>query len=195
MNLVDLAVGILGGAFFSWLISRHFHKKAERDLRDENERFVRKLKWENTEDYFQAMLSNGAWEDRHINGIKQWVCKNDNNLSIEECDDSEPFVEPWTNRFADQRAFKSTVKLKRGSQVFKELIFVDMDSHRVTVPLPRVLVPGGGAPGSSSPMYYWDRSSIEFKVGKIIGDYYIHDGIEDIARICGVDILSGHERT
>ena len=58
------------------------------------------------------MLANGVWESRHIDGIEQWVCRNDNNLSIVECDDSEPFVEPWANKYPDQRAFKSTVKLK-----------------------------------------------------------------------------------
>ena len=195
MNLVDLGIGISGGALFSWLIARHFYKMAERDLRKESERSLKKLQWENTEAYFEAMLANGDWEDRHIDGIKQWVCKNDNNLSIEECDDSESFFEPWANKYPDQRAFKNTVKLKRSGQTIKELFFIDMDAHRITVPLPRVISPSGGLTGNASPIYYWDRSSVEYKVGMIIGDYYIYDGIEDVARFCGVDIVSGHERT
>jgi len=43
----------------------------------------------------------------------------------------------------------------------------------------------------SSPEYFWERDSIEFKVGQIVGHYYIHKTIEGVGSLSGVSIVSG----
>lgn len=185
----------VGGALISWLIARHFYKRAEADLKESNGQFIKKLKWENTEEYFESMLSSGDWDDRYIGDNKTWVCKQDSNLIVERDDETEEFDEQWTKPFSHSQAFKFTVRLKRDGNVFEELIFISLDGHRITVPLPRVIATTGQPTTASTPIYYWDKNTIDYKVGQIIGSYYIHKNLQDVARLCGVEIVNGQSRT
>jgi hypothetical protein len=37
-------------------------------------------------------------------------------------------------------------------------------------------------------IYYWERNSLDFKIGKIIGNFYIHNNIEGVAKIVKIEI-------
>lgn len=188
-------LSFVGGALISWLIARHFYKRAETDLKASNDRFVKNLKWENTEEYFKSMLSSGDWELRGIGGNRSWVCRQDSNLIIEEDDETEKFDEDWTKPFPDPQAFKFTVRLKRNGSVFKEMIFISVDGHRITVPLPRVIATSGQPITNPIPIYFWDKNTIDYKVGQIIGAYYIYENLQGVAKHCGVEIVNGQLRT
>jgi len=76
-----------------------------------------------------------------------------------------------------------TVDLKINDSTVRVLSFISLDGGRYLVPLPRKVMI------DRKPVYCWERNSLDFKVGKIIGRYYRYTSIEETARFLGVEIL------
>jgi len=58
-----------------------------------------------------------------------------------------------------------------------------MDGSRIFVPLPRKTVDD-----NDKAKYYWEKSSLNFKVGRIIGEYYIYNSLKGIAQHSKIEI-------
>ncbi len=77
-----------------------------------------------------------------------------------------------------------TVQLKIGGAVVTELMFVALDGARIIVPVPeRIFV-------EEELHYFWNPKSLSFRVGQIIGSYYIYEDTGGVANRCGVEIVN-----
>lgn len=57
-----------------------------------------------------------------------------------------------------------------------------MDGGRIFVPLPEQETE------NNKIKYYWKKHSLQFKVGRVIGHYYIYDSLEGVARQSKIEI-------
>ncbi|MFB5856478.1 hypothetical protein WAB97_011585 [Stenotrophomonas maltophilia] len=100
-------------------------------------------------------------------------------------DSDSEFTEEWTERHPDPEGRRTEIQLRINDSTIQELQFVHLDGRRILVPMPRQVFVSG------SPEYFWERDSIEFKVCKIVGRYYIHKTLEGVGSHSGVSIVSG----
>ena len=59
-----------------------------------------------------------------------------------------------------------------------------MDGGRIFVP-----VAEGRPTGADNVEYFWNLNSLEVKVGRIVGSYYIHNNLEGVAQRSGVTLV------
>jgi hypothetical protein len=129
---------------------------------------------------FTRFLSSNNWEKVNFNPEK-WIFRDDNSFVIEEGVDRTDFHEEWIDSFPDKTAKSKEVYLKiNGELVNKPLRFVSADGGRYFVPMPSI----GEAHGER--YYYWDKDSLEYKVCKIIGEYYREKNLDEVGNFCGV---------
>lgn len=188
MDIASLALGTVLGGIISWGISAYFYSKSNSDLRQTLEDYRRREDKKDTLDYFELMLTQGTWSKEFLNDRTTWICNQKITLKIVQGDAFEPFDEEWTRPYPDKQAKRCEVELKVNESTIKSLTFIHLDGHRIVVPMPRRIV------GNGKPLYFWEKDSLEYKVGKIIGEYYKHKTIEGIAKISDVTIVSGQER-
>lgn len=65
-----------------------------------------------------------------------------------------------------------------------DLLFINLDGGRYFLPLPEVRQEGEEKWG-----YYWTRDSIEYKVSKVIGEFYLFRDLEAFAEWKKMEIL------
>ena len=75
------------------------------------------------------------------------------------------------------------VYLSINGNKIKQFIFVAVDGGRIFVPLTKFINNGNGIR-----KYYWEKNSLDFKIGKIIGEFYIYNSIEEIAKRSKIEI-------
>jgi hypothetical protein len=67
--------------------------------------------------------------------------------------------------------------------VIKELHFISVDGGRIFVPMPEMRVVDGKRE------FLWRTSSIEFRVGKVVGSYYRYEDLYGIAKRSKIEIV------
>ncbi|MBK6732977.1 MAG: hypothetical protein IPG61_02585 [bacterium] len=184
---MSLALGIVVGAFFSWLFTYLYYRKSSAEQRHDLAQMADQLKPRNTLDDFEKLLEEGVWEEAQIDNKDVWVCRADNTFQIHFGDCSEAYAERWTTVYPDPTGRACPVYLKIGGVTIKELTFVYMDGFRIFVPMTGVR-PTTGAPGAIE--FFWNTGSLEVKVCRIVGHYYIYESLEGIAKMSNIAIIS-----
>jgi len=132
---------------------------------------------------FEKHVEESSWSKEFIGDKRVWICDDDNAFQIEADDNSEDFTEKWTTVFPDRNGSgKREVYLSINGTRIKSYIFVWADGGRIFVPLPEL------ESNNDEVTYYWERNSLDFKIGKIIGNFYIHKTIEGVAKIAKIEI-------
>jgi hypothetical protein len=188
VDIASLLIGRAVGALASWIISAHFYARSNADLQTTIDDHRRRQDKKDTLASFELMLTQGTWRHEYLDDQPTWICDQRASLKIVKGEATEPFDEEWTRLYPDKSAKRCDVHLRINDSTIKSLIFVHLDGHRIVVTMPRRVVLG------SKPLYFWEKDSLEFKVGRIIGEYYIHESIENVAKISDVAILSGQSR-
>ncbi len=132
---------------------------------------------------FERLLELPKWEKILPDHPQKWIFTDDNSFTIEVSGESREFVENWTKRFLDQKAYAVDIYLKiSGELVAKPLLFVGVDGWRNFVPLPRQAEDAEG-----DRYFYFDKNSLEFKVFERIGFLdSMYKDIGEFGRRCGV---------
>ena len=183
-NVIMFVLGVIAGAACSWGITNHYYKKAAADQRQELERLRGTLKPRNTLSDFEHVLESSKWTKSLIDQHTIWICDDDNTFQIEESQERRDFREPWTTIYPDRSSSASPVYLRIGPVVVKELTFISMDGHRIFVPMAELR-----PVGDDEVEYFWNRNSLQVKVCKIIGEYYIYENLDGVARRSRVAIV------
>lgn len=133
---------------------------------------------------FEEYIKEYSWKKEFIDHKEVWICENDSSYQIEIADKSEEFSEEWTRVYPDSRgSSKRDVYLSINGSRIKSYIFVSVDGGRIFIPLPKKEVDV-----SNNVHYYWERKSLDFLIGEIIGEFYIYESIGGVARMSRVDI-------
>ena len=136
---------------------------------------------------FETLL-NHSWTQEFIGGHEVWISEVDSMFQIEIGGRDRDFTEEWTRRFPDNEGSSAyPVLLKVQGVEIKELTFVSCDGGRIFVPMPRVTASDGQL------SFTYDRESVEYRVGRIIGHFGIYETIEGAARRAGITVLSRAE--
>ncbi len=132
---------------------------------------------------FEALIENDEWRKEIIDHKEIWICERDNTYQIEQGEANREFKEEWTKVYPNQNSYLYPVYLKISGVQIKELSFIFLDGGRIFVPLPQVESENGQR------RFIWRRESLVFKVGRIIGDFYIYDSLEGIAKMSSIKII------
>jgi hypothetical protein len=175
---------VLIGGIITWFITHRYYEKSFRDQKNLLEKLSQELKEGNTLKYFELLLEKSKWKKEFIGHNEIWVAEENNTFQIY----SEPQGEwrgheEWTKTYPDQNATIYSVYLKINNTTIKELTFITLDGGRIFVPIPDRKFENGKA------SYFWNMNSLEIKVCKIIGYYYIHKNIYDVAKRSKIEII------
>ena len=181
MDIILLIVG----AFIGFLVSRYYYRRSIDDINKFNLQKEQKEKWQKTPLYFEHMITAGEWQEKFIDDNVTWICSTDISLKIVIPEATDEFIEPWTQLHPDKVGRRKQIKLKINESTILELTFISVDGGRILVPMPRRVVK------DNTQTFFWEKDSIEFKVGIIIGYYYIHNDIEGVASMSDISIISG----
>lgn len=112
------------------------------------------------------------------------MCDANNTFQIEQGERTREFTERWTTVYPDRNSSAYPVYLKIGGIVIKEITFISMDGGRILVPMAEV-----HPTESDAVEYFWNANSLEVKVCRIIGSYYIYENLEGVARMSKVLVI------
>lgn len=133
---------------------------------------------------FKNYVRDYNWNKEFINHKEFWICEHDSSFQIEISHEPEEFSEEWTQVYpASNQSSKRDIYLVINGSRIKSYIFVSADGGRIFVPLPRKEVDEKG-----TVKYYWESNSLDFQIGKIIGEFYIYKSIEKIAERSTIEI-------
>ena len=175
---------LVAGGVFTWWITARYYRKGMTNQSQELERLRQQLASLDTIEHFAQLLVTDDWEEQEINHQPVWTSESRPTFQIRMEHDDREFAEPWSRGHPDSNTMKFTVNLLINGTIVKTLMFVSLDGGRIVVPLPQRLF------SDEEPIYFWDPESMDFKVGKIIGAYYIYKDIEGVAKRCKVPIVS-----
>jgi len=134
---------------------------------------------------FEEYIEEHDWNKEIIDHKEVWICAHDNAFQIEIGERLDNFSEKWTKVYPDTYGtWSQRVYLSINGTRIKQLTFVAADGGRIFVPLPKTEVNRQ----NSEINYIWDRNSLEFKVGRIIGEYYIYNSLEGVAERSKIEI-------
>jgi hypothetical protein len=184
MDIASLVIGTIAGGILSWWIAAIFYRRSTEDLRARLKQLSSDVERKDSAEYFEFMLTHGTWSHHSIAGRDTWICDERSVFKIVRNGDYEDFDEEWTRKPPDQRAQKSSIDLKINDSTVRSLDFISLDGGRYLVPMTTKRVLDG------QPLYFWERDSLQFKVGRIVGHYYRFDNIEQTAQFLGVEIVS-----
>ncbi|MBE3064164.1 MAG: hypothetical protein IMZ69_04010, partial [Spirochaetes bacterium] len=165
-------------------ITYRYYKKAAAEQKEQLERLQSNLRPRNTLADFEHLLESSRWTKTLIDRRTIWVCDDDNTFQVEEGQQTREFRERWTTVYPDPNSSASPVYLRIGPVVVKELTFISMDGHRIFVPMPELR-----PLGDEEVEYFWNRNSLDVKVCRIIGQYYIYENLDGVARRSRVAIV------
>lgn len=175
--------GILGG-LIGWLISSYFHKKASKEQQKIIKKLALDLKGRNKLEYFELLLQTSKWRKEFVGHDKIYIAEEDNTFQIHKGLSDEEFHERWTEMHPDQNTKRCPVYLKISETVIKELDFIVLDGGRKFVPMPEKSIE------NDEPKYSWNKNSLEMKVCKIVGRYYIYRNIHGVAKRSGITVVN-----
>ncbi len=185
MALITFIGGVVLGALSSWYIAHKYYRKAGEEQKAELESLSEKLKHRNTLVDFEQCLVTERWDREQIENKDVWVCSTNNIFQITLGKPKSGFDEPWTSNFPNKSASSCLVFLRNGPAVIKELMFVYADEFRIFVPMPDVRKDESK---SGNYEYFWDMTSLDVKVGRVIGSFYIHGDLPGVARMAGIQL-------
>lgn len=177
-DLILFSAGVILGGLASWFIAHRYYLKGSVDQKQQIERLTAALKPRNTLRDFELLLRESRWEKTFIGNDEVWICTADNTFQIRRGERSREFSERWTTVYPDPNAAAYPVYLAINNNVIKELSFISMDGGRIFVPMAEV-----GPATENEPQYFWNLNSLEVKVCRIIGKYYIYENLEGVARM------------
>ncbi len=184
MNETELSTFIAGcaiGGLLSWFIAHRYYLRASADqcvaLKDLSDG----LKPRNTLRDFEILLTESTWAKVVVGHSEVWMADADNTFQIEQGESTRDFREQWTTVYPDPNSSTYPVYLKINGTTIKELTFVSMDGGRIFVPITGVRKVNGDAVER-----FWNLNSLEVKVCRIIGTYYLYENLEGIARMSKV---------
>ncbi len=182
-ELLTFVGGVALGALSSGLIAHRYHLKASADQRAELARLSDGLKPRNTLRDFEGYLETSPWTKTFIGPAETWMADADNTFQIEHGERTREFTERWTIVYPDPNSSAYPVYLKIGGTVVKELTFISMDGGRIFVPMTEVRPVGDGAVE-----HFWNLNSLQVKVCRVVGSYYIYKNLEGVAGMSKVSI-------
>lgn len=183
-EMITFVAGVALGALSSWFITHRYYVKASTDQTAALEKLSSQLKSRNTLQDFETLLVESAWDKEFIEGFEVWVCKSNNTFQIQRGERTRDFTERWTTMFPDRNSSAYPVFLKIGGTVVKELTFISMDGGRIFVPMADL------RPSNGDVEYFWNVNSLEVKVCRIVGTYYIHKDLEGVAHVSQVMLVA-----
>lgn len=176
-KLFMFVAGAAIGGLLSWLITHRYYIKSGKDQKHELEQLSAKLRTKNTLADFETILEASKWTNEVIDGSEVWIAQDDNTFQISQGDRTRDFQERWTKVHPDGNSSAYPVYLKINNNIVKELTFISVDGGRIFVPSPEL------RPVSENDVeYFWNMNSLEIKVCKIIGTYYIYEDIYGVAK-------------
>lgn len=182
MTIILLIAGAIVGGLITWCIAHWYYEKASNEQKQLIEKLSKDLKEVNTLKYFEVLLEESEWKKEVIGNKEVWVSQENNTFQIQQGDYINSFTEPWTTMYPDINAGRYSVYLKIGDSVIKELKFISLDGGRIFVPMTkRDFI-------DNKIIYFWDMTSLDAKVCKIIGSYYIYKNLYGVARQSKVEI-------
>ena len=169
----------------SWLIAHRYYLKAATDQRDEIERLQNALRPRTTLQDFEDYLLRHTWHEANIDGVETWICDADNTFQIRRGDRLREFNERWTTVYPNSHSGAAyPVYLVIGNNVIRQLTFISMDGGRIFVPMASL------RPTEDEGVeYFWNANSLEVRVCRIIGSYYIYENLEGVARTSRVTLV------
>lgn len=176
-SVITFVAGAAIGGLLSWLITHSYYVKGSREQRVQLDELSRKLKPKNTLADFERVLTESAWTNEVIDDTEVWVADSDNTFQIIRGERTRDFRERWTNVHPDPNSAIYPVYLKINNNIIKELPFIAVDGGRIFVPMPEL------RPISEEEVeYFWNMNSLEVKVCRVIGSYYIYGDIRGVAK-------------
>ena len=174
------------GAIVSGVISHFYYAKAGADQRREIDRLKEELKPRTTLQDFERYLGNSTWQSDYIDDVQTWICDADTTFQIRIGARTREFSERWTTVYPDaQSGAAYPVYLLIGGLTIKELVFISMDGGRIFVPMAELRqVAGDGVE------YFWNLDSLEVKVCRVIGKYYIYENLEGVAAMSHIALVT-----
>src|SRR5690606_2659939 len=109
-------------------------------------------------------------------------------VSSNENTGSEPYEEDWVEQFPSKPPARLyQVNLKVAGLTIEQFFFVTLDSASYFVPMPEI----EWTNNSGVRKFIWRRSSLIFKVAKIVGIFnpFRYPTIEDFAVAAGIEIV------
>lgn len=176
--------GIVLGALASWLITRYYYVKASKEQKEELQRLSKDLRPQNTLQDFEQLLELSSWHKTTVNDSEVWVCDSNNTFQIERGERTRDFTERWTTVYPDRNSSAYPIYLKIGGVIIKEIVFIAMDGGRIFVPMADIRPVSNG-----NVEYFWNLNSLNVKVCRVIGDYYIYKNLEGIAKMSRVALI------
>lgn len=169
--------GAAVGGLLSWLITHRYYIKASNSQKDGLEQLSEKLRTKNTLKDFETMLETSNWSNEVVDGSEVWIAKDDNTFQILQGVRTSEFQERWTKVHPDGNSSAYPIYLKINNNIVKELTLISVDGGRIFVPIPELR-----PIGDNDVEYFWNMNSLDIKVCKIIGTYYIYNDISGVAK-------------
>lgn len=172
------------------------------DLRDEGnaklaeQRAVRPRRQRSQLETFEDYIVNKNWSEQYFDGNKVWICDEDNLYQIHERDDYDEFSEPWTQVYPDSHGSgKHSVDLVYAGTIIKRFTFIYCDGGRISVVMPELYIaPEHRVPNADLDddtdyrEYHWEKDSLGYKLMSLIGNFYIYQNPEGVARHSNIHI-------
>lgn len=144
---------------------------------------------------FENYIENKSrWSQVIDNGIETWIYEDDvlYHILVDphfDPDRQQSFDEDWVNRFPAamlgyDKPKSYPVVLKIAGVVVKQFYFVSLDSARYFVPMPEIEFKD-----EDERSFYWEKSSLIYKVAKIISKFYpMYPTFESFAERADIEI-------
>ena len=143
---------------------------------------------------WKSLLQIGQWSERELSGRHGnktvWTSDEDQRYQIENTYEveSKNFSEPCIKGFPDPHRSSSWVELKVSGATIEQVLFVSLDGGRYFVPMPEQRVTEN-EDGSIERNFFYDRSSLRYQLGNVIGRFYIKDSLVQFAIWKGIEIF------
>ncbi|MCK4359327.1 MAG: hypothetical protein KAW92_11410 [Candidatus Cloacimonetes bacterium] len=184
MAITLFILGAMIGGLISWGITHKYYAKSSKEQKELLAKFSQELKETNTLKYFELLLEKSKWQKEIIGNDEIWIARENNTFQIHKGDPKGDFRETWTQVYPDKNTKGYPVYLKINNVIVKELTFISLDGGRISVPLPDRKFE------NQKVNYFWNMNSLEIKVCKIIGRYYIWKNIFGVAKQSKIEILN-----
>jgi len=133
-------------------------------------------------DSFLDCLKNSEWHSDFVDNNKMWFCNKDIAYKIEISNKLDNYTASWAEKYPNETPSKTKVYLSINGTKVKELIFILLDGGNLFVPLPDTETI------NEQLIYYWDKESLKYNVGKIIGLFNSYGSLEAIAERSNIEI-------
>jgi hypothetical protein len=151
------------------------------------------------ENFKNLIKDIGDWYVEHLDDEKVWINQKDSSYQVVERGDREDFSEPWTQVYPDREGSgKYSVDLLHNGNHIKRFTFVYCDGGRVRVVMPSFRKIEGKGRWFDKDLYgatyegvdfVWERTSLEYDLMNMIGDFYVYKSVEGVAGMSGITLI------